>query len=48
MIMLVVLTMESQADSLNQLTTDDLEGKVAFTSFSFSIFAFKFLPSVEN
>lgn len=29
----IVLAMESQADALNQLTSDDLEGKVAAYDF---------------
>lgn len=29
----LVLAMESQAEALGQLTTDDLEGKVAINSF---------------
>lgn len=28
------MAMEAEADSLNQLTTDDLEGKVQIVSFS--------------
>lgn len=39
---LTVLTMEAQADALNQLTTDNLEGKVNFSYTSLtSFFCFK-------